>query len=258
MEVYLRTCSLSSAFALVAVLAACGGGGPGAVESSSIVGDGSSNAGGGSDSIQSSPVKLNDTAQIIEYHGDSTVWGYEARTDGNRVATPAPDAFAASLPSFHTVRNRGVNRSTACDLLNGTGGYERSWVDYMKDSDATVVIINHSINDMSAYGLEQYRSCLTELVDIAKGEEKVVILETPNPAADNENGEQQARYVSEMKAIASQRGLNLIDQYAYLRQEQFGGTDPYAICPDGVHPSQDIYIEKGKYAAERFRSFDQP
>ena len=244
-----------TALAVALSLAACGGGGgSGGLDNNGSTGG---NTGGNTGGSQP-PTKLNDAAQVIEYHGDSTVWGYMSNTDGDRVETPAPAAFAASLPSYHVVQNMGLNRTTACDLLNGTGGYAQNWADYMAASDATVVIINHAINDMSRYDTSQYGSCLSQLVDIAEQNDKIVIFETPNPATDGSDGERLGSYVAEMKAVAQQKGLSVIDQYEHLRQPEWGGTHPFTICPDGVHPSQEIYLEKGRFAAERFVTFNSP
>lgn len=249
LEAYLK--SLYSILTLAALfgLTACGGGGSGTGS-----GGGTGNAGGGT---QLPTVKLNDSAQIIEYHGDSTVWGWQSNTNAVRVATPAPSAFAAELPAYHTVRNLGVNGATACDLLDGYG-YAQPWAAHMADSDATVVIINHAINDAvheeRRYSPSEYRRCLTRLVDIAKDEGKIVILETPNPIEDD-GGAAIGDFVAEMRTIATQEGVNLIDQYDHLQQQPWVDM---VITPDGLHPTQEIYIEKGRFAAERFRSFDAP
>lgn len=250
LEAYLK--SLSSILTVAALfgLSACGGGGGGPGN-----GGGAGNTGGGN---QLPTVKLNDSAQIIEYHGDSTVWGWQTNSEAVRVDTPAPAAFAAELPAFHTVRNLGVSGSTACDLLNGgaNSGYALPWSQHMAASDATVVIINHAINDAvherRSYSPAEYRDCLNQLVDIARDEGKVVILETPNPIDDEAT---LGTFVAEMRAVATQKGVNVIDQYAHLQQQPWADM---VITPDGLHPTQDIYMEKGRFAAERFRTFDVP
>src|SRR5687768_10027062 len=68
------------------------------------------------------PVKQYSDSPIIEYYGDSTVWGYASGTDGARVANPAPDIFAMTLSARfqYSVKNEGVSGSTACSLLTGT------------------------------------------------------------------------------------------------------------------------------------------
>lgn len=258
MEVCLKSLSLLGPVMVALMLGACGGGGGDTLPSTSS----GSNAGGSNGGGQEPAVKLNSTAQVIEYHGDSTVWGYRSNTDAELVDVPAPAAFAADLPGYHEVRNMGVNRTTACDLLEGTGPYDvlweqyTSWQDHMAVSDATVVIINHGINDMSAYDTTRYRSCLNQLVDVAQANGKVVILETPNPVADASDGRQIIDYVEAMREVAEQQGAYLIDQYAQLREEF--EANPTEVCPDGVHPSEEVYIQKGQFAAAEFATFDEP
>jgi lysophospholipase L1-like esterase len=251
MEVCLKSLSLLGPVMVALMLSACGGGGGDTPPATSGGGGGGNNSGG-----QEPAAKLNSKAQVIEYHGDSTVWGYRAETSGERVETPAPTAFDNALENRHTVNNMGLNRSTACDLLEGTGGYQQNWQDYMAASDATVVIINHGINDMSSYDTARYRSCLNQLVDIAQSADKIVILETPNPVVDASDNRRIIDYVETMRDVAEQQGVYLIDQYAEL-QEEFA-ANPTEVCPDGVHPSEEVYIEKGQFAAAEFATFDEP
>jgi lysophospholipase L1-like esterase len=250
MEVFLKSFSSLGSLLLALTLAACGGGGDD--NSGGNTGGGGNGSGSGG---QAPAVKLNSNAQVIEYHGDSTVWGYRSGTDAERVETPAPEAFAAGLPEHHEVRNLGLNRSTACDLLEGTGGYQQPWQEHVTASNASVVIINHGINDRSAYDTARYRSCLNQLVDIAQSNDKVVILETPNPVVDD-NGRQIIDYVRVMENVAQQQGIYLIDQYNLLI-DAFE-ANAAEVVPDGLHPTQEVYIDKGEFAAERFATFDEP
>lgn len=191
------------------------------------------------------------TAYVIEYYGDSTVWGYRSGSPGERVATPAPQAFADALPAAagHKVTNEGVNSSYACGLLNGTDGVHPAWSTQMTSSDATHVIINHGINDQWEYDVATYRSCLTSLAQIAKSNGKQVIFETPNPI---ENGNLEP-YVAAMKDVAAQQQVPVIDQHRYL-MDYLNGNSVSTICPDGVHPSASVYVMKGQFAANQFTS----
>lgn len=245
MEVYLKSLSSLASLCVAATLVACGGGG-----SDSGGNGGGNNLGGGAPGVS----LLNNTPQVIEYHGDSTIWGYQSETTGEQVPEQfrAPTVFANAIREHHEVRNMGLNQTTACDLLEGTRGYEQPWAQYMADSDATVVIINHGINDIGAYDVIQYRRCLNQLVDIAQAESKVVILETPNPIGDSRIDE----YVAAMRDVADAQGVDLIDQYANLIDEFT--ANPREVCPDGTHPSEAIYAEKGRYAASQFVTFESP
>lgn len=199
-------------------------------------------------------ITLDKAITTIEYHGDSTVWGYRSGS-GERVATPAPAAFAAALPSpsRYVVRNKGVNSADACELLNGENArYAQSWDSYMAASDADIVVINHAINDQWRMGSEQYRSCLSSVAGIAKKHGKKVIFETPNPTRDSYPGGLET-YANVMKAVAAEHGAPVIDQYAYLMNHLNGDYhNVYSIIPDGLHPEEATYILKGQYAAEVF------
>ena len=251
---------------VVAALAACGGGG-GSSNGNGTVGGGGGGGGGG-DPIGQPPQQtlLNGSPQVIEYHGDSTIWGYRTDTTGDRIpeVSQAPAVFAAALPDYHRVENRGRNSTTACDLLRGEGAYSVSnggqppqpaWAEHMRNSDATVVIINHGINDLSRSGSSDvgtYRQCLNDLIDIARGADKVVILETPNPVSDT----RIELIVSAMREVAEEKNVDLIDQYDALLEDFT--ADPDAICPDGTHPTEAVYERKGRYAAQRFATFASP
>lgn len=187
---------------------------------------------------------------VVEYYGDSTVWGYKSE-DGGQVAVPAPAAFAAALPAKRfDVRNEGVSGTTACDLLRGTDGKHPPWQQQMAASRAKYVLVNFAINDQWKHDLGTYRSCLRDLARTAKQFGKQMIFETPNPTRDSGSGGLDI-YVNAMRDVAYQERLPVIDQYKYLT-EFLGGQDIQAICPDGLHPSDAVYVLKGRYAARVF------
>jgi lysophospholipase L1-like esterase len=186
---------------------------------------------------------------LIEYYGDSTIWGCKSGSSdcSVQVAIPAPLAFAQALSDLpkYTVANEGVSGSTSCDLLNGTDGkHSVPWSTLMTTSQAKYVIVNHGINDALKSNLSEYRRCLTALAEQAKRNGKQFIFETPNPivpmSLDN--------FVQTMKAVAAQEGMPVIDQYGNL-----SGRNPSDIAPDGLHPTDAVYIEKGQFAAAQFR-----
>lgn len=197
------------------------------------------------------PVPAPSAPQLIEYYGDSTVWGYRTNS-GGQVAKPAPVAFAESLPnpSAYIVRNEGVSGTTACDLLNGTDGRHQPWSNQMAASSATYVFVNFAINDQWKHDLDTYKSCLQSLARTAKQYGKQMVFETPNPTRDSGSGGLDV-YVNGMKEVAAQENVPVIDQYKYL-SEYLNGQSPYIICPDGLHPTEMVYVMKGQYAAQAF------
>ncbi len=201
-----------------------------------------------SSTTTSSTSSSSGTPQIIEYYGDSTVWGYNSGV-GGQVQTPAPLAFAQALPQYD-VRNEGVSGTTACQLVNGTDGKHPAWSTQMANSKATYVLANFAINDEWAYDMNTYKSCLHTLAQTAKQYGKQMIFETPNPTRDS-GPTGLDTMVAAMKEVASQEGVKVIDQYQYLTN-YLNGASPYTICPDGLHPTQAVYIMKGQYAAQMF------
>lgn len=244
--------SLYSSLLLSLALSACGGSSNTTPNTNSPASGTNSPTSGTGASTQ----LLANSPQIIGYYGDSTIWGLKSGTTNTQVATPAPDAFAQALAGTarHTVNNKGVIGSTACDLLNGnTGlGINNNWAAEMAGSNATVVIINHAINDSNpgmGESVDQYTACLNGLADTAKARGKKVIFETPNPV--DRSGLDV--YVSAMKNVAAGKNIPVIDEYTYLSKQL---SDTYTIRdmdPDGTHPNDNVYIQKGQFAAGVFK-----
>lgn len=249
---------------LSAALLACGGGGGGGSDKvTSPSNPGSPSIPGSPDPTPSNPGSVDPgtpappakVAHIIDYYGDSTVWGY-ASGSGARVAKPAPLAFDEALPVSpdHTVRNEGVNSSDACQLLNGRDGKHPAWEQQMTNSNASIVILNHGINDQWRYDVNTYKGCLKSLAQTAKSKGKKIIFETPNPTRDSGAGGLDV-YVNAMKDVARQENVPVIDQHSYLTN-YLQGKSVYTICPDGLHPTDAVYIMKGKYAAQVFATLN--
>lgn len=168
---------------------------------------------------------------------------------------PAPAVFASALPQYglpttYSVRNEGVSGTTACQLLNGTDGKHPAWDTQLANTSASIVIVNFAINDEWKYSLSTYQGCLTSLAQKAKAKGKRIIFETPNPTRDSAPNALDV-WVSAMRTIAAQQGASVIDQYAYLKS-YLAGASVYTICPDGLHPTEDVYRMKGEYAAKVF------
>lgn len=262
----LRLSRLSSFLLASLLFTACGGGEPGASTAGTAISADQSDSPASTPTVTSGPATSPSTTEpvipagkaitTIEYHGDSTIWGYRSGS-GDRVATPAPAAFVAALPTpeRYVVRNRGVNSADACEMLSGGNArYSASWENTMAASDADIVIINHAINDQWRMNTDRYKSCLSSLASIAKQHGKKVIFETPNPTRDSYPGGLGV-YADAMKAVAAAQGAPVIDQYGYLMGRLNGDyRNVTSIIPDGLHPDEATYILKGRYAAQVFGS----
>lgn len=272
MEETLKKIMYSAIIFSALTLAGCGGGGGGG-DSSGSNGGGNGDAQSGGQPSGSGSQKLASTVQAIDYYGDSTIWGWDGESGGQpvRVQTPAPQVFDAALDNpAHTVNHEGLgqNGQTSCQLLRGpepaadapnpNPTLGKDWATLMQESNATVVILNHGINDFDGSDVEsrtslgEYANCLTELARIARNTQKFVIFETPNPIGTPGLEE----YVQTMRNVASQLSIPVIDQHAYLTQ-QLGGADVGTLMPDSVHPSQSTYRLKGEFSANEFQKIDK-
>jgi lysophospholipase L1-like esterase len=125
------------------------------------------------------------------------------------------------------------------------------WSRQMAESSARYVIINHGINDLlNRSGTARYQTCLQNLADIARSNGKTVIFETPNPIVPEGLG----AYVTVMRNVAIAKGIPVIDQYAYL-MGVLNGANASQIAPDGLHPTQEVYTMKGRFAAGEFKKY---
>ncbi|MDB5796117.1 MAG: hydrolase family protein [Paucimonas sp.] len=190
---------------------------------------------------------------VIDYYGDSTIWGLRS-VSGGQVGVTAPAAFAAALPASgkYVVRNEGVSGSTSCALLEGSDGKHPAWATQMANSNANVVIMNFAINDEWKMDLNRYRSCMTALASQARAAGKKVVFETPNPTRDSYPASLDA-WAQAMRDLARSLQIPVIDQYQFLKN-YLGGRSVTEICPDGLHPTDAVYVMKGKYAAQVFPS----
>lgn len=204
---------------------------------------------------------------MVEYYGDSIIWGWDgAGQDGPngwpRVARPGPKVFADQLgysyvdspvdgpyppqiPQGNVVINMGHPGYLAEDSLAGTWPYA-PFSTLMSKSPATHVILEyHSHDDQTPQRLQQ-------LIQIAKSYGKKVIVETIGPG--NHSGGLDYHTISNYQKQAAQaENVPVIDQTSYLDGVmQSTGKTLTQMFPDSLHPNQDTYLIKGKYASQRF------
>jgi lysophospholipase L1-like esterase len=262
----LKSLTLASLVLSPAALAGCGGGGSTPAATTAAVGTGTpsaaTTAATPTPSAATPPAPAptpetqtiaNTTGYAIDYYGDSTIKGLDQQ-NGGTVQSPAPFVFDQTLQTTlkHSVSNQGVNSTTCVDLLNGIDGAHPEWSIQMASTSANVVIVNHGINDSLSETLDQYKSCLTSLVTIARQKGKKVVLETPNPTPHLPG---VADYAAAMKSVAATLQVPVIDQFQNLTDYMAKNPNAEVIGPDGVHPTQQGYTLKGQYAAQVFPSF---
>lgn len=182
---------------------------------------------------------------MVEYYGDSIIWGWLPNNDWVRVDSPAPAVFAADTGL--DVRNMGSPGRLAENALDGDSVYP-AWTQQMAQSKATHVIIEYHSHDTVANTTARIR----RLIQIAKTNGKKVIIETIGPG--NHDGNLSDDQITQaQRDAAAAENVPVINQTAYLKQYlASSGKGVWDICPDGLHPNQETYIMKGHYAAQQF------
>lgn len=194
---------------------------------------------------------------LIEYYGDSTVWGTVPGKPGQQYPNPPPTVLQQELSRrcgfTVVVDNKAVPGTYASQLLYGTQEYGGiSFQARMAASTAQVVIPGgFGMNDAAGYAdAPSFKFHLSELVRIAKETGKTVVLETPNPAVPGgtytlpDQPATLARFIPIVQEVASKYSVPMVDQYGpYLPVQT-------ADFPDGLHPSEAVSRQKGMRVAD--------
>lgn len=215
--------------------------------------------GGGEDQATiSAPAHPSPKSYVIDYYGDSTIWGSMAFHTGTQVQDNPPKILQQELTrrcGFPVaVNNLAVPGTYASQLLYGTSEYgNKPFSVRMAASSANLVIPGgYGMNDANGYAdPPSYTAHMTELVKIALGAGKRVMLETPNRAIMNGYVPQSIvdsipKYADAMKQVGATFGVPVIDQFT-----PYAGTPDQ--FPDGVHPSESIYIDKAMRMANALK-----
>lgn len=158
------------------------------------------------------------------------------------VSVNRPSDVAQSILGV-PVKNEGVGGTDSGQLLHGDGVHP-PWQQEMNSSTATIVTINHGINDHRDT-LAEYRANLVELVIIAQRAGKRVVLETPNPVVVDDAPNLALR-ADAMRSVAADTGALLCDEYAAV---EAAGLVNWQNLIDGVHPNDAMYLLKGQTLA---------
>lgn len=176
-------------------------------------------------------------AHIVEYHGDSFIYGFDGGSGGGQVSRTTPYHLANAFSNI-TVRNEGVNSSSSTKLLNGTDGVHSAWATHLASSNCNVVIISFGFSETYDLTVDQFKTNLTTLYNQATAAGKKVIFQTTH-VIDSSMGsgfDLRAQAVSE---VATATGAGFIEMYAYTQAQFTGGL--LSWLPDGYHPTQEGY-----------------
>lgn len=228
----------ASAAPVLALLAACGGGGePQVLASSQSASQSASQA-----------AYRPQIAVTIDAEGDSTMFGLET-VNGQFVqaASPPPVLVQAALRSLFgpgiTVNGYGSPGANLRVELQGTDNYATPLRDRLALSRAQIVIENFGIND-AWLPAEEYRSNLRQFVDTVRASGKLPVLEEPNPVCAGHDTLDQL--VGILNEVAREKAVPLVKQYDAIRAL----PNWQAMLPDCVHPDDKLYAFKAAREAE--------
>ncbi|WP_313494037.1 SGNH/GDSL hydrolase family protein [Stenotrophomonas sp.] len=198
---------------------------------------------------------------LIEVYGDSTTLGAQTAS-GSTVITmeSEPKQLQGLLRERFgdavTVVNKGVGGTQAYQLLSGTDGMNRPWPEQIANSDADIVILNYALNDQlynakPAEGVfqgtpESYGEIMALLVQIARDQRKVVVLQEPNPTCHQPRVGNLHRFVEALRSTAKRVDVPLVAQYDFLQ----GIPNWKDLLSDCVHPGDQLYGIKAKQTFE--------
>ena len=214
---------------------------------------------------------LNSQTVSIECYGDSTTYG---RVSGGlgQVTTPAPLQMQNVLRAYYqnaniTVTNKGIDGDQTTNAL-------RSWDTTVGASTAQIIFINYGINDMlgtnpagvsdAAITAEQFRKNIRNMVLIARNHGKTVVLQTTNiiTISNSYDGVLGAQGIKQFADVIRQVGKELsvfiTDINGWTEKMLAKSQSVFAAFPDGIHPSQGVYIQIGLIMAQLFIAPNAP
>lgn len=167
----------------------------------------------------------------IQLFGDSTQWGYVARSD-----TPVAEPPVAVLQSAMDARfgagavivtERAVPGTTSGQLLAGTDGRNRPWP---QEVAADIVVVNHALNDSNEHvPLATYERQIAALHPTVFETPNAITVDWPAPP-----------YVDAMRRVAARQHAALADVDAWMRAQPHWQS---LLSDDGLHPTQAGYRE---------------
>lgn len=205
----------------------------------------------------------NGTAQKCSCYGDSTMYGYKVGMPlpTDQVATPPTAAFQSIMSELQlplTIYNRAISSTTLQSMIDGTDGSGSTFAAKVNvggvDHDANIVYCNHAVNDAKANSdIKVYRENLITFITLCRKNGIVPVLVTPNPnppiySMTEENSRRLVFFAETMRAVAREYTVDIVDQYSYFDKSQ-KVTRMIDMVPDGIHPSDAMYIRAGKNLA---------
>ena len=167
----------------------------------------------------------------IQLFGDSTQWGYDAKTDQPVAQAPVAVLQSAMDARFGAgkviVTERAVPGTTSGQLLAGTDGRNRPWP---REVDADIVVVNHALNDSNEHvPLPTYERQMAALHPTVFETPNAITVDWPAPP-----------YVAAMRKVAAAQHAPVADVDAWMRAQANWKS---LLSDDGLHPTQAGYRE---------------
>ena len=199
---------------------------------------------------------------VIDCYGDSTYWGHASGIEpiGTQVSTPPPLMLQNILRSYFNNNNIIVNN------LGAKGNSSKDVVVINTSTDADIIFYNYGINDAKEWysSPKEYKNNIVRFVRAFRDVGKEVVLDIPNIVVGGDfaghnmgsmtRAEQVKIMSNVMVSIAKQLKVPYIDNYNLTQQYTY--SNPYipVSMPDGMHPSDEMYIAKALNMASIFIS----
>lgn len=194
------------------------------------------------------------TVLNIKCFGDSTMWG---ATNGNisvQSTNNPPKMLKEALFLLtginNNVTNYGLNSTTLYDMMRGTDGSGKTFLQRLTESPCDIVYCNHGINDnQTGKDILTYRSDLINYVKQSRSNNAVPVLVTPNPntpilTGTIANNKRLQLFVDVMRQVANDMAVDIVDQHDFFNHST-NVVSPSISFPDGVHPSDTAYRQAG-------------
>lgn len=196
--------------------------------------------------------------KILELHGDSTQRG-GLQPSVNYTLRPVEildELLRKYGPGIWVVSDRALGAQSAkAAMTEPQGPYgDRTFPQWMQESDANIVVANWGINDAADATIDQWQFAAyhRSARDWCLATGKTYIAETANPV----------HVSAELAARVTEFNIRLRDQAAYWG---FPVVDTEAhilaiphwedLIPDGIHPCAMLYFEKTLHLFERLKAF---
>lgn len=190
----------------------------------------------------------------IKCFGDSTMWGATSGNVAVQSTNNPPKMLKEAIFLLTgincTVTNYGISATTLYDMMRGTDGSGKTYLQRLTESPCDVVYCNHGINDnQTGKDILTYRTDLIDFVTQSRTNNAVPVLVTPNPntpigTGTPANNRRLKLFVDVMRQVAENMAVDLVDQHDYFNHST-NVVSPSLSFPDGVHPSDNAYRQAG-------------